>query len=599
MLEEISLQNLVIFDRCSLPFAPGLNVISGETGAGKSLLASAISLALGARASNELIRGGCVSAAVRAVFSRPGDPRVTDILNDNGFAGDDGDSLIFERLLRAAQSSRLSLNGIPVSAALTRQVTDYLFDMAAQNEHTRLTDTGYQRELLDSFGHLDPGPYREKYAAAAAVLQRIEAGDAQKEKVKMELERLRYKLQKIDEFAFDPETDPVLEDRIAALAHDEQIRAAAAAGAEEIYEKEDSLTERLGAVLKRCEPLAGFSKPVAEAVEMLNSAMENLDGAARALQDAQGGDGGEADIDALVERSEALKALLRLLECREGAAALPEAAEKLRAREAELANWETDDATLRADLERLCREAAALGRELHAARLRTAEKLCARVNKELRDLEMPQANFSVRFTPLWAGAEPPAAEIPADGARADGKKAPGKKNAARAETPGFPGDPADFVRQATAGGLYEINFLIAPNPGEAASTLAETASGGEASRTMLAIKSALAEAHNAQTLFFDEIDSGVGGRLGDVLGRKLRELARARQVIVITHLPQIAAYADRHLKVAKSAAGGRTAARVEELSGDARVEEIAQMINGSAATEITRAQAREMLDRKA
>ena len=612
MLEELHLRDLVIFDRCSLPFAPGLNVISGETGAGKSLLASAISLALGARASAELIRSGCESAAVRAVFGRPDDPRVAAILRDNGLDDAEAETLVFARQLRAGQPSRLSLNGAPVSAALARQVTDFLFDMAAQNEHTRLTDPAYQRELLDSCGGVDPAPYREKFLAAAAILQRLEAGDAQKEKVKLELERVRYKLQKIDEFAFDPESDLTLENRIVALAHEEQIRAVAAAGAELLAEGEDSLSERLGAFLKQCAPLAEFSRPVAAAAESLDAALASIDDAARELQAAQEGDGAEGDVDALVARSEALKNLLRLVDCPDGAAGLPGAAAALRAREAELASWEVDDAELRAQMGRLCAEAAALGRELHAARLKAAEQLCQRVNKELRDLEMPQANFSVRFTPLWAGAEaaPITTAAPITPA-APGKTAKAAKpeKAAKAEKPRaravaaapapLPGDPADLLRQANSGGLYEVGFLIAPNPGEAASTLAETASGGEASRAMLAIKSALAAAHDAQTLFFDEIDSGVGGRLGDVLGRKLRELARDRQVIVITHLPQIAAYADRHLKVAKSAAKGRTTARIEELSGEARVEEIAQMINGSAATAVTRAQAEEMLARGA
>lgn len=616
MLEELHLRDLVIFDRCSLPFAPGLNVISGETGAGKSLLASAISLALGARASAELIRAGCEAAAVRAVFGRPDDPRVAAILRENGLDDPEAETLVFARQLRAGQPSRLSLNGAPVSAALARQVTDFLFDMAAQNEHTRLTDPAYQRELLDSFGGIDPAPYREKFLAAAAILQRLEASDAQKEKVKLELERVRYKLQKIAEFAFDPESDLALENRIAALAHEEQIRAVATAGAELLAEGEDSLSERLGAFLKQCAPLAEFSRPVAAAAECLDAALASIDDAARELQAAQGGEGAEGDIDALVARSEALKNLLRLVDCPDGAAALPGAAAALRAREAELASWEVDDAALHAQLRRLCAEAAALGRELHAARLQAADKLCQRVNKELRDLEMPQANFSVRFVPLWAGAAAPAPAPAAPGKTAKAEKAPKAEKAAKAEKPRsrpgaapanaaapgpapFPGDPADLVRQANSGGLYEVCFLIAPNPGEAASTLAETASGGEASRAMLAIKSALAAAHDAQTLFFDEIDSGVGGRLGDVLGRKLRELSRDRQVIVITHLPQIAAYADRHLKVAKSAAKGRTTARIEELEGDARVEEIAQMINGSAATAVTRAQAEEMLARGA
>ncbi len=568
MLQELYVRNLVVFSDATLPFAPGLNVISGETGAGKSLIAGAIGLALGARANSDLIRAGEDTAVISAIFSLPDrtQKELRRLIEEAGADPETEESLIFERRLAQAKPGRLSLCGRPVSAGAVTPLAGALIDIAAQNEHTRLVEPAYQRELLDAFGKISAAAYSDKFRQALELLRRLEASEAQKERTRLELERIRFKLEKIAAFGFDPSADPQLEARISAMSNAEGIREAAAEGAQILYESDGAVTERVGAVLRKLEDVCECSPAAAEAAECLRSALAAIEDGTRALQ--QAGDDLDftpEELDAAITRAEEMKALARLLECPERDLPVPEQIplmeSRLRARESELAAWEIDGTQAQTQLESLCREIVALGADLSEKRRRAGGKLAKAVNAELADLGMPQANFSVELRPRWREGE-----------------------ALR-----------KVLEAADSGGIEEICFLLAPNPGEAPSSLAETASGGESSRTMLAIKSALAAAHCPPTLLFDEIDSGVGGRLGEVLGQKLSALARERQIIVITHLPQIAAHADNHIKIAKSVRDGRTTTNFVRLEGEERVEEIAHMIHGSAATATTRQQAREML----
>lgn len=568
MLEELYVRNLVIFADATLPFAAGLNVISGETGAGKSLIAGAIGLALGARANSELIRAGETSASVSAVFSLPttASKELQEMLGEVGVDPQAEEALIFERRLAQGKPGRLSLCGKPISAGAVTDLAGALIDIAAQNEHTRLVEPAYQRELLDAFGKISTTAYEDKFRQALEILRRLEAGETQKERTRLELERIRFKLEKIAGFAFDPKRDPQLEAQILTMSNAESIREVAEEGSYILYESDGAVTERVGTILRKLEDVAEVSPAATEAADYLRSALAAIEDAARALQQAGDDlDFSPEELDAAISRAEAMKALARVLECPERDLPIPEQIpfmeQKLRAREEELSAWEIDGTQAQEQLEALCREIVTLGAELTQKRHKAGTKLAKAVNVELADLGMPQANFSVELRPRWQEGQP----------------------------------LRKVLEAADMGGIEEVAYLLAPNPGEAPSSLAETASGGESSRTMLAIKSALAAAHCPPTLLFDEIDSGVGGRLGEVLGQKLSALARERQIIVITHLPQIAAHADNHIKIQKSVQGGRTTTSFVRLEGEARVEEIAHMIHGSAATATTRQQAQEML----
>ncbi len=569
MLEELYLNNIVIFEEAVMNFSSGLNVISGETGAGKSLVATAIGLALGARANADIIRSNTDSASISAIFS-PLNAKACEILEQEaGVAADGSEGLIFERRISRSKASRMLIAGKPVTSSAAQIMADLLLDIAAQNEHTKLEDPAYQRLLLDSYGAVNTVPYGELYSRANKILRCINSGNSELQQHKLELERIEYKLEKIDNFAPDPEFDRNIEERIELVAESENIRNVAGEAAEYLYDGEDAVVGRLAHLLRNSSKYAGLSVKLQEATEILESSCALLEDAARAYRGvAEEGDYSEAELDRMIERAEELKALCRLLEC-EGSElgnyeAVLKEKERLEQRLGELSLWEISTEELEKELAELRPALVAEAGKITAARSKAGKKLAKIISKELKTLGMENADFSVEFTTAVTAG--------------DGIK--------------------DILIKAGADGFEEVQFMIIPNVGEAPSSIAETASGGESSRAMLAIKSALAAVHAPDTLIFDEIDTGVGGRLGDVLGRKLFELSRDRQVIVITHLPQIAAYADTHLQVSKAVQGERTLAKVRELSSEERVEEIAQMINGRAASETTREQAREMLARR-
>ena len=566
MLEELYLNNIVIFEQVVLDFSNGLNVISGETGAGKSLVATAIGLALGARANNDLLRSGAESASVSAVFS-PLQAFVKKVLDEEiGFELETSDGLIFERRLFRNKASRMLIAGKPVTSNTAQVLSDALLDIAAQNEHTKLIDPGYQRELLDKYGSIKTDLYKKVFLKSLQIFKRINSSNSDLKNHKLELERIEYKLEKILNFAPDAETDRYLEESIERISKAENIRAVAEEAEEFIYEGESAVIGRLSHIIRDSQKYADLSPKLADAVEILESASALLEEAARSYRGvSEASEFSEAELDKLIQRAEEIKSLGRVLECDNSEISLFDAIisekEKLEKKQSELSLWEISTEELENELSALLPELLEEAEKLYKLRRKAAKKLSETISKELKTLGMENADFNVEFC-----------RCVEEGA--------GIK---------------DILQKATKEGFEEVNFMITPNIGEAPSSIAETASGGEASRAMLAIKSALASVHAPDTLIFDEIDTGVGGRLGDVLGKKLYELSRGRQVIVITHLPQIAAYADNHLQVSKSTKGDRTIAQVRKLSEDERVEEIAQMINGNAATETTRAQAREML----
>ncbi len=559
MLEELVLENYVLFEKATLAFTDGFTVISGQTGAGKSLIAGAISLALGGRASPEIIRSGSESAEIRAVFSLPDKhPAVASGL----LPRDEDQRYIFERIIRDGKSNRFAVNAKPFSSTSLKDASELLIDIAAQNEHTRLIEPAYQRELLDRFGKLEKeaASYAELYHKAMSLYDRLRASDSERERIRIKLEQVRFHLKELDDAGYNPETDADLDDRIRLYSNAAEVRSVCEQGEAILYEDEDAIQNRLGTLIEKIHPYRENSAALRGATDQLDTMLSALDEAVRFLREATGGfDISENELDEMVERSERLRKLARRLDCTPDQ--LPEKEEKLRQEEENLAAWETDTTGVRKQLHELLKDLATMGQELCAKRIKAGKKLGKAVDAELADLDMPQANFSVTAEPQWSEGD----------------------------------DLERLLTHASSGGLEEIIFRIAPNPGETASSLAETASGGESSRTMLALKTALSDAHSPPVLFFDEIDAGIGGRLGDAIARKLKALSRKRQVIAITHLPQVAASADRHLAVAKHVNKGRTATIVRILEGKERLEEIAAMIRGEERTDTTRAQAKEMM----
>jgi DNA repair protein RecN (Recombination protein N) len=546
VLRSLELENFLLFEKAAFSFAAGLNAVSGETGAGKSLLARALALALGGRGGQDAIRSGCAAAIVRAVFT----------------GGDGQPELVAERVIRRDGAGSAALGGKPVTLAALRAELAPRVDFAAQNEQVRLADSGYQLALLDDFGGLGGAAerYRAAYRQALSLAERLKAGRGERELAKLRRDRLRGELALLDDAGFDPASDPRLEEEIRELSASAAVTGAAAEALHALEAGEPPAVSALAGARRAAEKMREVSPRLAEAAGALTAAEEEIGRALRLLAEVGESAGTDpARLDAMISRSERLKDLAKRFAC--GVADLGAARNRIAAQLEELAAWDAGDGEVLAKLRAILPEAAAAGLALRAGRLEAGRRLARAVNRELADLGLGKAGFQVALEALWDEGMP-LDEIPA---------------------------------AAAASGLDEAAFLFSPNPGEAAAPLARSASGGEASRAVLALKTALAGVHRPELMFLDEVDAGVGARLGNELGGKLAELAKSRQVVVITHLPQIAARAERHLLVRKAVSGGRTSAGVADLHGRERVLEVASMIHGSSAGAVTLEQAREML----
>lgn len=556
MLASLGLENFLLFEHVCFEFGGGLNAVSGETGAGKSLVARALGLALGGRGGQDIIRSGCDEAAIEAVFI-PGQSAAPEARE---LAGADG-KIVIRRQVRRDGGGGLSINGRAVTAQSVRHNLAPLVDFAAQNEQMRLADPAYQLELLDAYGRLGVvmEKYQAAYRAADALARRLKAGRQERELVRLRLERAKEELAELVRADLNPESDNRLEDEIREMSNAAGIVRAAAEAAERLEAGEPAALESLATAWKSLEKMAAVSPRIAEAAADLEAALERAETAVGKLSDIAGDlDADPERLDAMIGRSEKLKTLAKRFEC--SIDGLLKVRERLELEIEDLSGWDAGEDETRAKLAELLPEVAATGLTLGKRRRDAAKRLAKAVNHELAGLGMEQAGFLVDFEPLWSE-----------------------------------GMPLDEVLHAGPAGLDSVNFFLSPNPGEAPSAVAGAVSGGEASRAVLALKAALSEVYRPDVMFLDEVDAGVGARLGRELGVKLGEISSTRQVIVITHLPQIAAYAGRHLKVAKQVKKGRTTARVDSLAGEERVREVASMIHGSAAGEVTLTQAREML----
>ena len=555
MLCSLELENFLLFEKNVFTFGSGLNAVSGETGSGKSLVARALGLALGGRGGQDIIRSGCDHAVIRAVFELR-----EPYGSAQGLVDVDG-RVVVERVVRREGGGGVSVNGKTVTAQSIRRDLAPLVDFAAQNEQMRLADPVHQLELLDAYGRLDGAveKYRIAFRESESLARRLRAGREERELIRLRLERAKEELAELDKMAYDPETDAGLEADIREMSNAAGVVQAAAEAAALLEEGEPSAIDALSSAWRTLGRMAEVSPRLAEAGRELEEALDRASAAlARLTGLSEEIDADPVRLDAMIGRSEKLKALAKRLECK--VADLPAVRERLAREIEDLSGWDAGEEVLRDKLARSLPAVAEAGTALAKKRREAAKKLSRAVNRELAGLGMEQAGFEVAFEPLWQE-----------------------------------GMPLERVLDAGPSGLDEANFFISPNPGEAPSAVAGDVSGGEASRAMLALKAALSEVYRPDVMFLDEVDAGVGSRLGSELGAKLRDMAETRQVIVITHLPQIAAYARTHLKVAKKVRGGRTVAGVERLSGTERVREVASMIHGSAAGEVTLNQAREML----
>ncbi|WP_394848863.1 DNA repair protein RecN [Pendulispora brunnea] len=572
MLVQLQVRNLVLIENLVLELRGGFNVLTGETGAGKSMIIDALSLVLGGRARADLIRAGAREAEVEALFEIPAGSRVLAKLEAAGIPFDGttggGVALVVRRLLQSeggeSLRTRAYVNGRLCTAAQLAELAPDLCDIASQHESVSLTDPATHVEYLDAFGKLDAArdALAEEVDALAAVVKELEAV-RESERGRAEREDfLAFQLRELDELSPEAGEETSLDQERARLRHAERLTQATAKTAERLYEGEGAICDELGRLAADVDGAASLDGSLAPLARQIESARSELADAARAL--ARYAEGVEVNPQRLAEVEERLFRLQKLLR-KHG----PTTTELLAHRDTlrrELDGLEGSSARateLESARDARLGKASSRARTLSQKRRQAAEKLADAVGRELAQLGMGRARVVVEVAPIATGSAEAALQI--DGAR------------------------------LTRSGIDRVEFLIAPNKGEEPRPMRRIASGGELSRALLALKRVLAEKGPAGLYVFDEVDAGVGGAIAEVIGRSIADVARHRQVLCITHLPQIAALADGHHVVGKSEVKGRTLTTVRPLSEKERIEEVARMIGGVKVGEAARRAAEEML----
>jgi DNA repair protein RecN (Recombination protein N) len=549
-LLELAVSDLALIDRLRLPLAAGFNVLTGETGAGKSLLIDALGLATGARADTGLVRHGADSARVEALFDRAPEP------------------LIAVREVSTTGRSTARLDDETVTAGRLALATGGLVEIHGQHDQQRLLDEDWQRDLLDAFGG-----HGEARVAVAGAVERWRANRSALAELAMEprellrrLDLLEHEAAEIEGGRLRPGEADDITRQLAAAQHGETIAQGAATVRDTLLEEGQGARERVAQAERELRALARLDDrwgPLADRLAGLEAEVEDVALEVRAL--AETVDHDPATLASLEDRLGEIHRLLRRYGDDE--AAVIAHGERAATEALRLRGLEDERARRAAEDARLLMAVADAAARLSILRHGTADELGRAVSAVLAELGFPVDAFAVAMGRRPAARDDPAVEVDGDAVAFD------------------------------ATGIDTIVFTFQPNPGEPARPLARIASGGELSRVALAVKQVLAEVDETPTLVFDEIDTGIGGRSADPVGRSLWTLARSHQVLCVTHLPQIAAYADAHYRITKGERDGRTVTEITSLDRAARAAELALMIGGPDGGEAAAASARELLDR--
>ena len=571
MLQELDIRNYALINRIGIDFSPGLNILTGETGAGKSIIIGAVGLMLGERASTDVIRTGAKSASVSGTFEIPDDSQVNKVIRETDLGNEEeGDILLLSRELTATARSRCRINDQSTTLATLRGVGDHLIDIHGQHEHQTLFRHEKHLDILDNFGNLRP--LREKVADIYARLQKLQS--EYNRLARNRDENLRQK--EILEFQIGELEDAELEtNEEEKLKREQQMLN----NAELIFELSNSIHERLYSsddpgllpvldVLKNIKidlaKLYQIDSQLEETQTRFETSMYELEDIVEQMRDYRDKvefdprriSEVEARLDVIyrLKRKYNVNSVSELIDCKDDIARQLE--------DISLSSTRMD--SVHREIQQGVDEARKLALQLSKKRISNAKRLKTLVEKELHSLGMERTIFEAKIL------------------QNEDKDGIIKDNGKRFKL--------------GADGIDSVEFLISPNVGEELRPLAKIASGGEISRIMLAVKTVLARTDEVSTMIFDEIDVGIGGRIAEVVGKKLKELAKTRQVICITHLPQIASLADSHCRVEKKIVDDRTVVEVETLSDAERVDEIARMLAGEKITDVTIAHAREMIE---
>lgn len=550
MLNELHIENIAVIERADISFAPGLNVLTGETGAGKSIVIDSIGAVLGDRVSRELVRRGAERAIVTASFDL--NPELEGFLRDNEIDVDD--ELILQRRIGSDGKSSCRVCGVPVSAVQLRELASMLVDIHGQNDGRQLMDEKRHLSYLDRFGVSEElrRAFSAAYGRFCALRDQIDALRLDEEEKERLRDRLSYRIDELEKAELKTGEYEEISARLDLLRNSEKLTDAIDSAYALLYDGDENAVSLAQNAANYAQRAASYAGELENSVKSIHDAVFSLTDAAETLRDLRESlDFSPEEFDALESRLSLLNRLQRKYGADEGGliALLDESRRKLD----EIESADETVERLERELEKEKRACAEKAAALSAARKKAAETLRQRIVEELRELSMPSVRFAVDFAPV--------------------------ENAE-----GF-----------NAHGCDQIRFLMSANAGEELGRISRIASGGELSRIMLAMKNVFAENDTVPTMIFDEIDSGVSGIAAQRVGEKLYSVSRGKQVMCVTHLPQIAAMADTHFMIAKSERDGRTYTSVTALDRQGRAEEIARLHGGDNITLLTLASAEEQL----
>ncbi len=570
MLSELRLENYAVIDNVVVEFASGLNLLTGETGAGKSILIDALGLLLGDKASSEVIRTGAERAVVSAVFESEGAAlgAIEEILESNGLDAEDA-SLIVRREIAPGGKGRVFINNQPATVSVLKQIAPHLAVIHAQNESIAHFDAAARQALLDAYAGIELQAVADAFATWKQIRGRIAELERDEQDRMRLLDLWNFQCREIEDARLQPGEDERLETEKRVLANAEKIYGAAMNAFDLLYEGSASTSSSLRAAQKHVEELARYEPKFQEALGALESARIAVEDVGATLRDYAGGI--QASPERLAELEDRLAVLDRLK--RKYGPTLSETiafGEDVRRKLEEMENKDEVLRDLRAKLAAAAEEYKKAARSVSRKRAEAGRKLEKLVEAEINDLAM-RASFRIAV----------------------------EENE----------DEAHW----TSSGINQVVYRISTNAGETMRPLEQIASGGELSRVMLALKASVeagaaarkasvarapspaSKAAAQRTLVFDEIDSGIGGRAAEAVGRKLKALSRGNQVLCVTHLPQIATFADQHYLIEKRESSGRAKTTVRLITGEERTEEVARMLSGAKLTETSRKHAEQMI----
>jgi len=566
VLAELRLENYAVIDSVVIEFAPGLNLLTGETGAGKSILIDALGLLLGEKASSDVIRTGAERAVVAAVFDSDGAAArsIGGILETNGLDAENG-SLILRREIAPGGKGRVFINNQPATVAVLKQIAPHLAVIHAQNESIVNFDASARQDLLDAYAGVELKDVSAAFAHCKQIRGRIAVLEQDEQDRIQLLDLWNFQCREIEEARLrardGAQEDEQLEAEKRVLANAEKIYGAAINAFDLLYEGNASTSSSLRAAQKHLEELVRYESKFQEALAALESARISVEDVGATLRDYAGGI--QASPERLAEIEERL-ALLDRLKRKYGPTLEQTIAfgEDTRRKLSEMENKDQVLLDLRGQLALAGDDYRKAARSVSRKRLEAGRKLEKLVEAEINDLAM-RASFRIAV------------------------------------------DENDGEEHWTSSGINQVIYRITTNAGETMRPLEQIASGGELSRVMLALKASVEAGTNPagkkkaaaaqRTLVFDEIDTGIGGRAAEAVGKKLKALSRGNQVLCVTHLPQIATFADHHYVIEKREAGGRAKTTVRQISGEERTEEVARMLSGAKLTETSRKHAEQMI----